>query len=505
MASLGYNIIANYIGKTWTAILGILLIPVYLRFIGIEAYGLVGFYMTLSSSVLGILDLGIGGTMNRELARLSAKGGSAGAQRDIVRTLEVIYWGIAIFAGGVIILLTPYITNSWIKAQNLDSEAVLRAVQLMGIAVALQFPISLYKEGLMGLQRQVLVNAILILTGTLRSAGVILVLWLISPTIEAFFVWQVIASIVGGGAFIVAMWRSLPKHVEHARFRRHILYGIWKYAAALSANAIIGIVLSQLDKVILSRMLTLKMFGYYSLAATVASAIWMIIIPFNTAVFPRFVQLYEMDQSQELRTLFHSSSQILSVALFPICAMIIVFSREILFLWTHDPYVVENCHLIVSFLVFGTMLNGIASIPGYSACAFGWPQLITYTNAIQAVVIIPLIVSMVYRFQGVGAAIAWVVMNSTYVIFMAPIYFRRYLREERGKWYLRDVAMPALAAFSICLFSLLIAPGINTPLTISGWLTVTGVMAIVVTGLTLPHVRRLAYSLYRELLCRQTR
>lgn len=503
MASLGRNIIANYIGRTWAAILGILLVPFYLRFMGIEAYGLVGFYMALSS-ILGILDLGIGSTINRELARLSAKEGSAGAQRDVVRTLEVIYWGIAIFAGGVVILLAPYITNYWIRAQNLDSRSIFKAVQLMGIAVALQFPISLYQGGLMGLQRQVLVNAILILTGTLRSAGAILVLWLVSPTIEAFLLWQVVSSIIGSGAFLIAMWYSLPKHIEHARFRGHILYGVWKYAAAISANAIIGIFLTQLDKIILSRMLTLKMFGYYSLAATVASVIWMIIIPFNTAVFPRFVQLHEIERRQELRILFHRSSQILSIVLLPVCALLIIFSREILFLWTHDPSVVENCHLIVSLLVFGTMLNGIVSIPGYSASAFGWPQLITYTNAIQAVVIIPLIIGLVYWLQGVGAAIAWVVLNSTYVIFMVPVYFRRYFREEQGTWYLRDVAAPALAAFSICMLSLLIAPVLHTPLAILGWLTVTGIIAIVVTGLTLPNVRSLAYSWCHARLFRQT-
>ena len=73
---------------------------------GIEAYGLVGFYMALSS-VIGILDLGIGSTMNRELARLAAKDGFAGEQRDVVRTLEIIYWGVAVIAGGAVFLLAP--------------------------------------------------------------------------------------------------------------------------------------------------------------------------------------------------------------------------------------------------------------------------------------------------------------------------------------------------------------------------------------------------------------
>jgi len=488
MANLGRNIVANYVGRGWASVLSILLIPVYLRFMGIEAYGLVGFYMALSS-VLGILDLGIGATMTRELARLSAKKGSAGEQRDLVRTLEVIYWGIAIFAGGVVILIAPYISGTWIKSQNLSPVTILRAVQFMGFAIAFQFPISLYQGGLMGLQRQVLVNGILILTGTLRSVGAILVLWLVSPTIEAFMAWQVVSSIIGSGIFFATMWRSLPKHTQQARFRGPILHGIWKYSAAISANAIIGIVLTQIDKVILSRMLTLKMFAYYSLAATVASAIWMIIIPFNTAVFPRFVQLHEKERSQELCVLFHRSSQILSFFLLPFCALLIVFSSEILFLWMHDPSVVENCHLIISLLVFGTMLNGIVSIPTYCASAFGWPLLITYTNLIQAVFIIPLIIVLVYWLHGAGAAIAWIILNSTFVLFMVPVFFRRYFRDELGKWYLGDVAAPAIAAFLICLLSLFLVPVIHSSGAIWGRLIVTGVLATIAAGATLPYIR----------------
>src|SRR5207248_455825 len=124
-------------------------------------------------------------------------------------------------------------------------------------------------------------NIILILTGTLRSVGAVLVLWLVTPTIEGFLAWQVIANLIGSGAFLVAMWCTLPKHGVSARFSSSILYGVWRYAAAISANAVIGVILTQLDKVILSRMLTLKMFGYYSLAATVASSVWIIIVPFN--------------------------------------------------------------------------------------------------------------------------------------------------------------------------------------------------------------------------------
>ena len=145
----------------------------------------------------------------------------------------------------------------------------------------------------MGLQKQVLVNVILVITGTLRGIGAILVLWLFSPTIETFFVWQVLISLLGSIIFYFAMWASLPKSDVKSKFKFGILKEIWKYAAAISANAIIGVCMSQLDKIILSKMLSLKLFAYYTIATTVASSLWMFIIPFNTALFPKFVQLYE--------------------------------------------------------------------------------------------------------------------------------------------------------------------------------------------------------------------
>ncbi|MFT3867317.1 MAG: oligosaccharide flippase family protein [Nibricoccus sp.] len=345
------------------------------------------------------------------------------------------------------------------------------------------------------MQRQVLVNAILIVVGTLRGAGAIVVLWLVAPTIETFLGWQIVSGVVGSGIFLVATWRSLPAQGQAARFDIAVFRGVWKYAAAVSANAIIGIILNQLDKVILSRMLSLEMFGYYTLAGTVGSTIWMIILPFNSAIFPRFVQLHELSQPEELRLFFHRTSQLLSLFLFPACALIIVFSKEILSLWLHDPAIVQHCHLIVSLLVCGTMINGMASVPGYSASAFGWPQLITYTNAVQAIIVVPLIIGLTYKYQGVGAAVAWIVLNSTYIVFMVPAYFRRYFVEDRDAWYWRDVAVPAVTAFTICICGFVVSPSASSSqLVVASWLVLVGAIALIATGGTLPHVRTLISS-----------
>jgi len=488
MTSLNKNIFANYLGRAWPVLLSVLLVPVYIRFLGVEAYGLVGFFITLSA-VMGVFDLGIGATMNRELAIRSANPDHHSSQRDLVRTFEIIYWVIAIVVGILVVLCASSITNSWVQAEDLDNETIVTAVQLMGLAITFRFPMSLYQGGLMGLQKQVLVNKILIIYGTVRHFGAVAVLLIISKTLYVFFAWQVFMSVLASFTFLFALWSKLPECNTKARFRVGILSETWRYAAAVSLNAMIGIFLTQLDKFMLSTLLSLKMFAYYTIAATVASAIWMIIIPFNTAVFPKIVELREKMSQDKLISFFHSTSQVLSILLLPIGFLLIFFSKEILFLWLGDDIIAENAYLILSFLVFGTLLNGLVSMPITTANAYGWPMLTTYTNLAQAIVFIPLIIFLVNKFNGLGASIGWVIINSTYILITVPIFFKKYFKNQKKSWYLYDIIFPFIVSFFICLISKLTAPEFNSILAIIFWLIMTATIAIIFTAISMSTTR----------------
>ena len=59
MTTVQKNIIANYAGSAWNVITSLAFVPLYIKFIGIEAYGLIGFFSSLQI-VLSLLDLGLG-------------------------------------------------------------------------------------------------------------------------------------------------------------------------------------------------------------------------------------------------------------------------------------------------------------------------------------------------------------------------------------------------------------------------------------------------------------
>jgi len=441
------NIVANFAGNMWQTLMGLIFIPFYMKFLGMESWGVIGIFAALQT-MSGVLDLGMSNTLNREMARLSALQGREQEMRNLVRTLEVLYWGVAIFAGIVVAVLSPFIAHHWVKAEQLSSTTVEQAFLMMGLAIALQMPVGFYSGGLMGLQRQVLLNAIIISTSTLRGVGAVLILWLVSPTIQAYFLWQIIVSIIY--IFLLAMFlkRRLSFGDNKAVFEKQILKGIWRFTAGMSGITILSLILSQSDKIVLSRMLPLEMFGYYALASTVAMGLCNLFTPVFNSIYPRLTQLVSVNDLDELKRLYHESCQFVSVLVLPVAVVVALFSYEILLLWTQNPTTAQQTHLLVSILICGTALNGLMFLPCALQLAFGWTSLSLFKSMIYTVLFVPLIIYAAVNYGAVGVASIWVILNLCSFVFEIPIMHLRLLRKEKWRWYLHDVCLPLV----VCIF-----------------------------------------------------
>jgi len=477
MSPLKLNIIANFVGKAWTALMSLAFVPLYLHFLGIEAYGLIGFFATLQA-VFSLLDMGLSTTLTRELARYSAQQGQEQKMRDLVRTLEIVYWGIAILISIIVIALAPFIAEHWVKAENLSVETVQQTVVLLGITIAFRWPLGFYAGGLMGLQRQALYNLLESGLATVRGVGAVLILWLVSPTIEAFFVWQVVISLLNTTLIALALWQSLPQSKQWACFDKQLLYSIWRFAAGLTATSAITLFLTHLDKILLSTLLSLEMFGYYTLASVVASVIYQFIGPVRTALFPRFSQLVTLNNEKELTILYHRACQLMSVVILPTALVLALFSYEVILLWTGNPITAENTYWLVSLLVIGNVFNGLMNLPYALQLAYGWTQLAFYTNVVAVLLLVPLLLVMVHFYSAIGAAIVWVMLNTGYVLISLQIMHHRLLKGEQWRWYREDVGLP--------LVTTLVVAGLGRwwlPANVSGLVTVAYIAGVSLTTL----------------------
>ncbi len=498
ISRLKLNLLANFAGQGWSAIMGLAFIPIYIRLMGIEAYGLIGFYLTLQG-VLQILDFGLSPTMNREMARYSVQPERATEARDFVRTLEVGYWALGVGIGLVIWFIAPFIATHWIKASELPIDIILQALRLMGVLSALQWPLSFYQGGLMGLQRQAAFNTLQIASSTLSNGGVILILWLVSPTIIAFLTWQIMVNALRVSLITVLLWRNLPRGPGQARFRPSLFQNSWRFAAGMSGITVLSLILTQLDKVLLSRLLTLKFFGYYTLAGIIANSLLTLVGPIFNTLFPQFSALVTVGDEAALKRLYHRSAQLLAVLILPAAAILFFFSFDILQIWTSNVETAYNTAPLVSLLVIGTALNGIQNVPYALQLAYGWTKIGLYMNSIALIPLILAISIMTARFGAIGAATVWVTLNVIYMLISIPIMHQRYLKGEARRWYLEDVGLPLAAAVGVVgVGRWFIGPSLPVFWSLIS-LVLVGLSAVSVAMLAAPHMRAWVLSQWARL------
>jgi O-antigen/teichoic acid export membrane protein len=465
MSLLKRNILANFIGNAWTGLMSLVFVPLYIHFIGIEAYGLMGIYTALLG-LFALFDMGLSSTLNREIARLAVQEDKAQDMRDLVRTLEIPYWLAGLVIAAIVFVSSPLIAYHWVKVKTLSPDSVRTAIMLMGLCVAFQWPISFYSGGLMGLQRQVLLNGINVVVAAFRGLGAVLILWLVSPTVEAFFLWQIAVSALNIGLILFFLWRSLPHAAEAPRVRPELLLGIWRFAAGMTAISIVVTLVTQLDKIILSRILSLEMFGYYSLANVIAMTLYRFINPVYSATYPQLTRLVQLEAREEITKLYHKSAQLVSVLVLPVALVVALFSKEILLLWTRDPVTAANTHLIASILIIGTAMHCLMHIPYALQLAHGWTRLAFLLNAVSVVLLVPLMILLARWYGSVGAACVWLILNMGYTFIGLPIMHRRLLPAEKWRWYLQDVGRPLLGAAVVCTIGRCIVRSDWPPLTL---------------------------------------
>lgn len=490
--SLKKNILANYLGQGWTALMGLAFIPLYIKYLGIEAYGLIGLFAVLQAG-LSLLDMGMTPTLGREMARFTGGSHSAQSIRDLLRSIEIIAVAVAVLIAGGVALGSNWIATDWLKADTLPIDVVAQAFAIMGLVTALRFVEGVYRSAIVGLQRQVLFNVVNSVMATLRGLGAVGILVWVSPTIEAFFLWQVVVSIAMLAILGITTYASVPKGERGGRFSLKALRGVWRFAGGMVGITFLALLLTQVDKILLSKLLTLSEFGYYTLAATAAGALYVLIGPITQAFYPKFCELHARGDTVALADSYHKGAQLVSVIAGSAAIVLILFAETFLRLWTQDAELAGRVAVLLSLLTLGNLLNGLMWIPYQTQLAHGWTSLTVKVNIVAVAIIVPAILWAVPRYGAVGAAWVWVALNAGYVLIGVQFMYRRIMSAEKWFWYRQDVLMPLTAAGLMVVLIKNLWPQQVTTISQASLLVVASITALGASGLSSNQVRRQAW------------
>lgn len=482
------NLLANYFGQGWTALMGFAFVPFYVKLLGIEAYGLIGLFAVLQSW-LSLLDIGMTPTLGREMARFSGGERTIESIRDLLRSIEMIAILFAMLIATGVGFGAKWIALNWLRSNSISVETVSNAFVIMGFVTAIRFVENIYRSALIGMQKQVIYNLINGIMATLRGLGAVILLKWTSPTISIFFYWQGVLSILTLIILILVTYKFLPEGKRSGRFSYVEMKGVSKFASGILGITLLKIMLTQIDKVVLSKFLTLVEFGYYTLATTISSSLLLFVSPVVQAIYPKLCELNARGDIHSFAKKFHQASQLVSVIAGSLCITMIFFSNIFLELWTQDISLANKVSPLLIILSTGSLLNGLMWIPYQAQLAYKWTRLTFLINLTSVIVLIPTIILIVPIYGALGAAWIWVILNCGYLFISGALMFKNILITEKWEWYVKDNFIPlATATFVISILKMVIPPVSNMFYQFACLIFVFG-LAFVVSGSVSKYIR----------------
>jgi O-antigen/teichoic acid export membrane protein len=361
----------------------------------------------------------------------------------------------------------------------------------MGVAIAFQLSAGFYTGGLMGLQRQVEANLFRVAWSLFLGGGSVLVLWLFSPTIFAFALWQLISN--AGYCFLVraSLWRCLSLHPiqKKPHFTSQVFRQTWRFAAGMTGMTIIGILLSQTDKLVVSKMLSLESFGYYTIAGTIASVPIMLAGTAASALFPRFTELVALNDQNGLERVYIKACELIGVAIIPAGLILVFFGGDAVYAWTGSTIIAERAGMVASILVLAQMGQAITVVPYNLALAHGniWDSARIGITSICLVT--PLLFFLINKYDIVGAGTSWLILQICSLPLNMYFLHRRVLPSGMWRHCMRGVRAPIVAALPFVILSRWIMPDTLSRLLLCCELGLLWVVATSVSVIVNPSVR----------------
>lgn len=443
--SIKKNIIANYSSQIFIIIISVITLPKLITVMGSEAYGLIGFFSLIQSWIM-LLDLGMSPTLTREIARFNGGVLKANDLLHFFKSMKKIFIGLAILVVIFILLSSDFIVTSWLKTK-LDYLTLMKSVALMAFILAFRWIASIYRAAVIGFEKLVWLGIINVVFAVLRFLFIFIVLIYVGNSPVIFFIYQLIISVVE--LFVLAFYvrNLLPVAIVTIDYKVRPLKEVLGFSLTIAFTGAVWVIITQTDKLILSKLLLLSDYGYYSLAVQVAGAITLISGPISSAILPRLTKMEAEGKYEELITLYRSSTRLIVIITGTASLILMFFSKQAIFAWTGNMLMVEKVSKYSSLYAIGNFFLAIAAFPYYLQYAKGNLKFHLYGNIFFVVFLIPSLIIVVNKFGGIGAGYVWIGVNALYLFLWVPIINNYFVKELNKKWYLNDifrVIVPAL-------------------------------------------------------------
>lgn len=340
-----FNTFSGVLSKFIPIVLSLILMPQILKIVGFEAFSIIG-YISIFTQIFGFFDLGLSTLIVKKLTQTN----HIKASNEII-IIEWLYLIIGFLLFILVIIFGQFIASFWIPFQSINGISVQSYLILIGLFIFVQWPISLYHSALYGLDKQILANVIYLFSSVLKiSIGFYIILK--THSIWNFIVFQI---------FVVVfhlLVLNLAFNLKIIKFKirwSSISQDIKNIKSWITPFFIIGItvlIATDIDKLLISKLLNSKEFALFSLLMPIISGIYLLNTTIKTATFPQ-ISKDSVSNSFNNFSIYQNYYYLISI---PIFVFSLIASKSFIWIWTQNLDFVKILNIPFKFMISGAIL-----------------------------------------------------------------------------------------------------------------------------------------------------
>ena len=457
---LARNAVMNFIGQGAPLLVGVITIPLIVRGLGTERFGL----LSLAWVILGyftVFDLGLGRATTKFVAEALGRGEEDQIPR-LVWTAVTVQGVFGILGAVVLVGITPLLVERILSIPPMLVQEATASFYLLALAIPVVLISGSFRGVLEAKQRFDLVNAVRIPSNTLvfllPLVGLILGLQL--PGIVALILVSRFVTLL---ALIALDFQVLPTlrgvSTSFGHFPTLLSYGAW-----VTITNIVGPLMVYLDRFLIASLLSLGMVAYYTAPFEAVTRFWIIPASLLTTLFPAFSTLGVVGHQERLEALFARSLKYLVLVLGPLILLLVLFAEEILQAWLGSDFAMQST-VVLQMLALGVLFSSLSHIPYALLQGVGRPDLTAKINLLELPIYMMILWILIGRWGIAGVAAAWMIRAAL------------------------DALLSFVASFGVCQFRPALLGTNGLPTTLMAFLLLVGVawgLRSLVGALSLP-------------------
>lgn len=424
------NSVFNLLGMAIPLAIGLVLIPITMRGLGVARFGL----LSLALAVLEystLFALGLGPATTKHVAEAIARQDERAS--DLIVMSMVGHALMGTIGGAVISLLAPVIVDHVFSVPPALRTEAVAVFRLLGVMVPATLLLLSLFGALEGASRFGLVNLLRI---PISSVSYIIPAVAVTNGIglPAILSTLVILRLVVCGVLAIVVAASVPGYKWRWPADWRDIKPLLSFGAWLSVSNVVSPTLIYADRFLLGHLRGLSPVGMYS--APFDAVMRLLAIPGSLvrAMFPTLSALQSTSAPEKLRPLFRRAVSTVVVLMSGPFLVLVLFGPVLLRFWL-GPQVAAAAGTAVRILAIGLLFNAAALVPTTFIAALGRPDISAKFHMLELAIHLPLAWWLVSTYGITGAATAWTIR----VIFDSMLLFRAGSRLMRSPDRLQEL------------------------------------------------------------------